>query len=225
MGTTIALTVLEHIPSLSFFQLAKGCDLLLLRDDFYYRHHFYHNRTRIVTKWGPKWIEVGVVVPQLNTPINQIKTSGNWKVAYRKHIARAYSNHPFYAQQMPLINKVLDLQSVKLGDYNYYFMKQIAKWLQLPFQVKRITGTPDVDIADRGFPLNWVLSYYNGSRVKLNLRDVRYVKLSPEIELESVTPTEVCYSQMGHATFIPNVSIMDALMNLGSKQTRKLIVK
>tara|TARA_B100001113_G_C21078412_1_gene608745 strand:+ start:721 stop:1395 length:675 start_codon:yes stop_codon:yes gene_type:complete len=224
MGITVALNILEHLPSLSFFQMAKGCDVLLLRDDFYYKHHFYHNRTRIVTKSGAKWVEVTVVVPEYKTPINQIKTGGHWKEVYRKRMIKAYSNHLHFESQMPLVNKVLDLHSIKLGDYNYYFMKQIIKWLHLPYEVKRVTGTPDTDIAEHGFQLSDVLSHYNAKTLIVTPREYRYIKLKNNIDISCITPQVAEYPQKGQAEFINNVSIIDALMNIGAKQTRKLLV-
>ena len=224
MGITVALNILEHLPSLSFFQMAKGCDILLLRDDFYYKHHFYHNRMRIATKSGAKWVEVAVVVPEYKTPINQIKTGGNWKEVYRKKVMKAYSNHLHFNTQMPLIHKILDLHSIKLGDYNYYFMKQIVKWLHLPYEVKRITGTPDTDIADHGFKIEDVLHHYNTESLIVCPREYRYIKLKDNINITCIIPEIIQYPQKGQAQFIDNVSIIDALMNLGIKATRKLIV-
>ena len=223
MGIKVALNILEHLPSLSFFKMAKGCDILLLRDDFYYKHHFYHNRSRILTKSGPKWIEVIVQVPRYNTPINQVKTGGNWKQSYQKRITRAYANHPHFKSQMPLIDKVLDLHSIKLGDYNYYFMKQLAKWLKSPYKIKRVTGTEEIDIAERGFKIKEVLRYYNAKQLIVTPRESNYIRVGNEISIEIGCQSPSAYPQKGQAQFIGNLSIIDTLMNIGADKTRKLI--
>ena len=224
MGNIVALNILEHIPGLPFFKMANGCDILLLRDDFYYKHNFYHNRCRILTAFGPKWIEISVQIPQYNQPINQIKTSSKWKETYHKKVVKSYSTHPYFKSEMPLIDKILELHSIKLGDYNYYFMKQLVKWLHLPFEIKRVTGTQDADIADNGFKMNEVLAYYNTEKLVVRPQEFKYLKVNSNIKMLVQEPEYIAYPQKGYVEFQRNISIIDTLMNIGSKQTRRLIV-
>jgi hypothetical protein len=126
---------------------------------------------------------------------------------------------------MPLINKIIDLHSIKLGDYNYYFMKQLAKWLHLPYKIKRITGTEDADIADRGFKIKEVLAHYNTEELIVTSRELKYIQAKVPVSVRAVTPPITPYPQKGQNQFIENLSIIDTLMNIGPKETRRLIMK
>jgi hypothetical protein len=102
-------------------------------------------------------------------------------------------------------------------------MKQLAKWLKLPYKIKRVTGTEEIDIAERGFKIKEVLRYYNTKQLIVTPRESNYLRVGNEISIEIGCQSPSAYPQKGQAQFIRNLSIIDTLMNIGADKTRKLI--
>ena len=86
-----------YIPWRGFFDLIGRCEGYVIYDSVQYSKGHWHNRNRIKTANGVKWLTITVeTAGRLNQSISEVKVAKSWADKHRHTLELAYKNAPFF---------------------------------------------------------------------------------------------------------------------------------
>ena len=113
----------NYLPYLGFINKLKNSDIFVILDDAQFSKGDYHNRNRIKTKDGAKWLTIPVKAKP--EPINSIKINSeykfsrmNWNVYHLKMIKENYSKSDCFHEVFPELEKIYENNYEYLIDIN-----------------------------------------------------------------------------------------------------------
>lgn len=187
------------------------------------------NRNKIITKEG-NWTRITIPIkknqkffPIMNVEIDNEK---NWKELLCSKLL-VYKETKDFNYYYKFFENVLKKEWRFLFDLNFEIIKKVTDWLNIKVKIVReselnIKKTSNERLIDVCKKLN-ADTYISGIGAKeyINERLFSY----NEINLEYQKFKPLIYNQMFSKRFLPNLSILDVMFNVGNKNTRKLIEK
>lgn len=215
----------EYIPWLGFFDKLARCNLFVIYDDAQFVHGGYHNRNRIRTNKGWRWITIPIVHnhPQM---IKDVKISGNqWVKEHLQFLAQNYEKTPYFRTYFPIIEDALNFDHELLIGLNLHLLRNIAEALGINVEMIRSSEFPY-----HGQEKNEKLismckfmgadTYLSGSGGKAYVDEKAFSE--GNIKLQWHKYTHPTYPQ-GFDGFQANMSIVDLLFNVGP-QAKEVIL-
>lgn len=212
-------------PYIGYFQLIYAADLFLIYDDVAYIKQGYINRNSILSSNEVKRFTVPVPGASSNKLISELQFS-NDATKVLKTIEQSYSKAPYFASVYPLVRKALEhevrsISSVCQKSYEYIF-----SYLGIEKQFKK-TSDLDYDRTSSAQDRLIALCNHFGADCYINSTGGRSLYIKPDfakqgIALKFIDPLLVQYSQ-NRKEFVPNLSIIDVLMNCSPQQVIRLI--
>lgn len=187
-------------PPVSWWRQIMPCDEVLLHHEEPFRKMTWRNRYRIATANGPLLLSIPVVGGRtLKAPIGEvlIDYKQDWQKQHWRSLFSAYGRAPFFEHYGPVLERLLQQQTNRLTDFNFAALQWIVKELRLDVQIKTLDEGTNQDIA-------------------LNLMQATFAEGE-----EKQHYTQVFEDRHG---FLPNLSILDLLMNEGPAAKRLLLV-
>ncbi len=221
------ITIIQscYIPWKGFFDLIGRCDQYVLYDSAQFVKGHWHNRNRIKTATGPKWLTISVKTSgRLGQPIREVEISGKWAEQHWSAIEQAYQRAPHFAEYGGLVRKWYERadQTSRLSDINAIFISEIAGFLKLPTRI-----TDDGGYHLEGAASEKVLaivrsegaaSYLSGPSAKSYLDESIFSAVGITVEWMNYGPYRP-YPQL-HGDFIHEVSSLDLIFNTGADAVR-----
>ncbi|RJO61831.1 hypothetical protein C4544_01760 [candidate division WS5 bacterium] len=219
------------LPWLGFFELIYKSDVFIFLDDFQFSVQSYHQRNRLfVNKGQVDWYTVPVQKSvsfgeSLNKTLINEKTP--WRTKMWKRIQQNYSKASYYSLVAPHVQVWLNETVDSLATQNESFIKLVCYLLGLRREFLR--SSQFTSVAQRServlelLRLNNAYTYYcaRGS-FDYMLGDGVFPQNDVTVLFQDFQPKT--YSQVGSpGNFIPYLSVLDALMNVGPQQTAELI--
>lgn len=211
----------DFMPWLGFFDRWEKSDLYIILDNVQYIKRGWHNRDKIKTPHGVKWLTVPVKTKgryhQLIKDV-ELDNESNWQ---RKHLAailEANGQAPNCDAIYPELERIYYAGQQKLIDLNIEFLQLFARLLKIQ--------TPTAfasDIAAEGSKterlVNLVLAckgtaYLTGEGSRGYLEEDLFRQHGIKVQWQGFE--HPCYPQL-HGEFEPGLSALDFLMN--RKQT------
>jgi hypothetical protein len=127
-----------YIPWKGFFDLIGRCDEYVVYDSAQYVKQHWHNRNRIKTANGVKWLTIPVVTSgRLQQPIDQVEIAKPWADQHWHALELAYKRAPFFEQFAPTIKTWYERadNQARLTDVNAIFLRGIAELLGLKIRI------------------------------------------------------------------------------------------
>ena len=181
-----------YLPNVAYFAdltRQKKCNFVT---DTHYQKQTSRNRAVIYGANG----ELNLIIPTLHKkkPFQlekevEISNETSWQKEHWKSICSAYRSSPFFEHYEKDFAVFFDINTVSLFDFNLELIKMIMSLLELPFSFQKVSFNKEVDI---------------------RLDVLIQAKKKSLIIQESYT--QVFQYKSG---FISNLSIIDALFNLG----------
>ena len=213
----VAIHQPNYLPYLGFFRKAALADVFVLYDTAQYSKNELHNRNRIKTPRGMQWLTVPVRRAG-KRPIGEVEIAyeTRWARRHIKALAANYRGAPHYEAYAPEIAAILSKDWTRLADLNTDLIARIARWLGLRTRFMRaseLPGPPTQDPTEKIIHLTRAAGgdmYLSGpgGRDYLNPEKFR------EVGLRFSDFTARPYPQM-YGVFMPNLSVVDALLNVG----------
>lgn len=190
------LLPIAYLPSITYFTLLKSAENAIIEQFETYPKQTYRNRCEIYTEKGKTALVIPVSKPNGNrtkTADIQIFNTDNWYVKHWRAIESAYQASPFFLYYKDELKSFYDGSHKKLLDLNLALTSHFCNL----FDIKTsITLSAD---------------YIDKKDINFDYRD----KLSPK--KQPIIHNFLKYTQVFDARhgFIPNLSILDLLFNLG----------
>ncbi len=139
-----------YIPWKGFFDLIGRCDEYVILDRVQYAKRHWHNRNRIKTATGTRWLTIPVATRgRFDQPINEveIEKSGagkHWAEQHWRALEFAYKRAPFFALFAPQVQGWYEraAQEPRLTEINELFLRGLADLLGLKTRFTRDTAYP-----------------------------------------------------------------------------------
>lgn len=215
------------LPYIGYFQLIYASDLFIIYDDVSYIKQGYINRNNILSPNGPVRFTVPVPGASSNKLISQLSYSADVKKVL-KTIQQSYSKSPYFDEIYPLIESILTYHNRDIAELCLKSYRDILEYLGLQ---RKFLKSSELDY-DRALPAKDRLinfSHKFGADCYINTpggRDL-YNKLEfakEEVDLRFIESLPIQYDQ-GVEAFVPNLSIIDLLMNCSRSEVCGLLTK
>lgn len=214
------------VPYLGYWQLLNAVDRFVIYDDVNYIKGGWINRNRILINGQPSYITIPLYQASPNKLICDIsmQPSPVWRKKLIKSIENAYRKAPFFTACFPVFEKIINYETECLADYLTHQLRVLATYMSIKteivvtsrhYQNNSLTGQDRVlDICKR----EGATSYLNSQGGQL-LYDSETFSNSG-IDLRFMVMNSVSYQQRA-TSFVPSLSIIDALMEVGAVETMR----
>ena len=218
---------LHYLPGMRFFAKIIACDKFILVDHVQFVKKEWQNRNKIKTRNGPMWLTVPVLVKgKFDQNINEVEidNNSNWGRTHWRSLELNYAKADYFESFRDFFEGIYKKRWSKLVDLNWMILEFLLKELSID---KEIVFSSSLNFIGTSTDLLIEMcqkmkgnTYLSGQQAKtyVDLEKFKAAGLK-HIFMRFNYPT---YKQL-HGNFISNLSIVDALFNCGSKETRKLL--
>jgi len=227
----VAMMQPTFLPWQGYFELIYKADCFIFLDDFQFSVQSFHQRNRLFVNVDQvDWYTVPVKKANaFGCSLNNTKfdESRNWRKKLVKRLQQNYSKTPFYNDIYPLISKIIIDQVDDLSTLNIKLIKAIVKLFEWDVEWRVSSGLPtNTKRSERVLEL---LHWCNASRYYAAAGSAEYMK---EDDVFPIANLEVLFQRFqiesypqknSSNEFIPNLSVVDALFNIGPAETARLI--
>jgi hypothetical protein len=222
----------NFLPWLGFFAKIARSDVFFLLDDVQFtqgaNRHNWTSRVRIGAANGPMWLSLPVRrTGEGRQLILDLKTDdqSRWLPKMLKTLDESYRRAPHSAECLPPIVEILMRHQGSVCDTNIVLIRAICQMLGLGTTVVRSSQQPVAGTATERL-VNLTLSA--GGTVYLSGDGADDYQLVDEfnsagIQLRKLGFLAQPYPQRRGADFVPGLSIVDALCNVGTERTKEML--
>jgi hypothetical protein len=249
-GFVMKLAVMQpyFFPYIGYFQLINAVDKFILYDLLQYTKRSWITRNRLITlNQGVAYYSIPVEKKSINN-IRDVKIFNEikWKEKVLKGITRNYNKAEYFNEVYPFIEHIFKKRFELLKDFNFFSVKAVSEYLGISAEIVNDNGKyekmenmlkNETDSKDR------ILSGLQAEDIKTRrvmeickiedadvyINPIGGMKLYDKqifqrngIKLLFVNTLSYSYKQF-NSEFIPNLSILDVLMNCGKDQTKNLL--
>lgn len=213
----------EHLSYLGFWQKLLSADMIVFLDNVQYEKNYFQNRNRICTPNGAQYI----TVPVTNTtnPIKDVSIAKEYGIYGRRKILRSikenYSKAPFFKGVYPMLERCYMYKHSSLRNLNLHLYMVIRDYLGIS---KPLVFASELGVSGSKTDLIVdICKKVGATKYIAGKSGMDYLELDKfDIPVEFQDFKHPIYPQHNSTIFIENMSIIDALFNLG-KETINLI--
>lgn len=236
MNRKVAIHQPNFFPWLGFFDKLQQSDLFVIMDTAQIpnKKPSYQNRVQLMIENEARWSNSISIKKRDNgvLPIKDvvIMDQGFSKKKFLKTIKFYYRKAPFFNEAVEILEPLILNSAENLCDYNVNAIYGIMDILdmdkgkvvlssQIGFEMsKENLNQVIIDIVRR---VNGDV-YLSGEGSRLYMEKDIFIKNNIELSFQT---TQFVYNQFNSETFVPGLSIIDALMNIGKEKVKNLIIK
>lgn len=227
----VAMMQPAFMPWQGFFELARRADVFVVLDDFQFSVQSYHQRNRLfVNRDQIDWFTVPVLKSvSFETPLNaaRIDESAPWRKKMKSRIRHAYARAPFFTEVFDRVAAWLDSPAPSLAGQNIAFIRLVLEMLE--WQVEMRFSSTQPSGAVRSERVLELLRLHGATTYLCARGSFGYMRedgIFPvediEVKFQNFVPKT--YRQIGSSgEFMPFMSVLDALFNVGPRETARLI--
>jgi len=228
---SISMMQPTFLPWQGLFELIYKAEAFIFLDDFQFSSQSYHQRNRLmINDNNAGWYTVPINKKNsYKKPLNEtiINESTPWRKKIWKRIKLNYSKTKYFHEVEPLIEKWLFSTYKSLADQNMTFIKNICE--AFDWNINFIYSSSYPTIKKRSYKVLELLRHFKAKQYYCAHGSFMYMhedNLFPvndiEILFQNYIPKQ--YHQFFKNDFISNLSVLDALFNVGFDKTADLIV-
>ena len=226
----VAIHQPNFFPWLGFFDKIALADTFIFLDDVFYSASggMYPRRTQILLNNQKQWIAAPLLFPkdanQRNIAELQIRDFKSFKRDFKEKV-KNYSEHPYFSEVIEFLHFLLEEEFTHLSDFNMNAIKSLTQEMDLP--EPKFWKSSDLDVDTSGTKRLADLCQAVGGNCYLSGRGSsgylqQDVFAESKIEIVFQPKSNYDYVQRQEKDFIPGLSIIDALMNVGFRNLRNI---
>ena len=227
----VAIHQPNFFPWLGYFNKLARADIFILMDNVQFpkKGGGWGNRVQLIINGQPAWVTMPIVRAYHGTRLVrdiQINNSTLWREQLLKTIQTNYARAPFFSQIFPIFKNLINNPTDNLAAYNETAIRPIAKAIGL--DTSRLVIGSTLDVAGERTDLLISMTravggtaYLCGGGADSYQENDKFAQAGIELIYQQFQ--HPAYPQWNTATFVPGLSIIDALMNCGINRTRLLI--
>lgn len=229
MSSTLVVMQPTFLPWAGFFNLIAKSDIFVFYDDVQLEKRSWQTRNRLLLEGKPNWISVPIVHSGLQQRIfdTHVLLTDNWISNTYKIFARNYATHKYYLEALQILDHYIKNNSDNLARRNESTIKFISNRLNLD---KNFYYSNELNVyGKRSDRLIEICKYFKADTYLSPIGALEYLvndrfaERSPS-KLKFQNFTASIYAQKNSKEFVPNLSIVDVIANLGWEKTRTYIM-
>ncbi len=213
----------QYWPWLGYFDKIDKSDVFILLDNVQFKKNEWQNRNRIRSATGWQWLTVPVM-HNFGQKISEVKINNrtNWRQKHFKSIVLNYSRAPFLDDFMDLLNSLYTQQWEYLVQLNIEIILKVVEILGINTKIVRasdymVSGSStqrlvnlcklfgaDTYLSGASGPEYMDMSLFKENNINVIVQDYKH-------------PVYVQVSGKAKEGFVPCMSVIDLLLNCGSK--------
>jgi hypothetical protein len=214
-------------PYIGYWQLIYAVDRFVIYDDVNYIKGGWINRNRILIEGEPAYITVPLHQASSFKRIcdTTLQPSSSWRNKRVKMIEMTYRRAPNFAAVFPVIEWLIRYETDSLTDYLVHQLQSLSAFMDIKtefvttsrcYQNSGLSGQQRIlDICLREVATDYInpqggQDLYESNAFRRRGIDLHFLIMHP-----------VPYPQRSSTAFVPYLSIIDALMELGPIQIRQ----
>lgn len=223
----------SYFPWLGWLHKVMHSDLFILMDDVQLSDSAYQHRNLFLTIGGKeKYLSVGIrkkEYKKYSIKDLALRPDFDWQGEHLRFLEANYSKHPYYKEVMEAVSKVFEQKYETLGqvldDVTYTTLSlfdiktKVVKQSELEYD-------KDVRKGDLVIELVKVVdcdTYLSGKGAREYMDDSEYEKAGISLIYQEFKHPEYMQYNSGKDQFVPGISSLDILFNLGIEQARKVL--
>jgi len=207
-----------YFPYPGFFHKMQSSDIFVILDNAQYEKHFT-NRNKIIVPNGWTWISVPINKNHKfsSNKIVEINNDINWKKDHYTKIYHSYKNAEYFSIYGSFLKELYEQDWKFLSELNIAIISKIFEWLKINIKIVKeselnIIGTKSERLINCCKKIG-ADTYLSGIGGKNYIKNEFFQESQIQLLYQQYYPKP--YPQHFSSTFIPNLSIIDLLMNLG----------
>ncbi len=214
---TVSIHQPNYLPWLGYFYKIYQSDYFVFLDDAQYSNEGMHNYNYIKTQKGRFRLKIPVI-QTLGDTIKEVKTRDNlgWREKHLSIIKTSYSSSQYFNTIFKDLNDLICQEQQVLSELNILIIKFICYRFSINSEFVK---SSDFHISERKEERIIRIckelgadTYYSGTGAKAYQNEEKFRQQGIELRYSEFTPFR--YDQLW-GNFIPNVSVIDYLMNCG----------
>ncbi len=209
-------------PYIGYWRLLASVDKFIILDDVNYINKGWVNRNRVLVNGLPSYITVPLKNASQNRKISDIEMvdSFNWRNKVLKTLEFNYRKSSAFDEVFPVLERLIKFNSPSLVEYLVCQIEGISKFVGLNVEFARASILYQNQFLSGQDRIINICEQENAD-VYINLPGGRALYdeqsfLTRGIELKFISDNQAEYKQRS-TEFVPFMSIIDLLMELGSK--------
>jgi len=225
----------DFMPWLGFFYKLSKVDYFVLLDhvEMDVKNAGWIKRVKHLMNDNPQWVTIPLKHPAKGhiLPIKDMVIDTNnsaYLKAYRI-LKNIYAKHPFYKEHIYLVEEFFDFESNSVSERNFFMIKKILQLLEINLTIIK---SSELDVQSNKSEMNAEIvkkvggkTYFSGQGAIEYQNENHFNRLNIELKVSDFDPLKYIYSQIGEKNFIPGLSILDAIMNIGVIEVKKLLMQ
>lgn len=210
----------NYLPYPGFFHKLITSDIFVVMDDVQYQYDL-SNRNKIIGNNVNGWTRITIPTKKQHkfSSIKDVEINNKlpWRETNWNQIYQTYGNYPFFNLYREYLESLYKKEWTHLFAINLEIIKKIIKWLDIKIEIilesqlnvsgnstERLVNVCKIVGAD---------SYISGMGGKMYLNEKLFSENKIKLVYQNYIP--LMYSQKLSKSFIPNLSILDLLVNVG----------
>lgn len=219
-----------YLPWIGYFGMIDLSDLFIFYNDVQFVKRSWQRRNKIKTPHGWTWLTVPVI-SNFKENINKIRINNdmNWREKHLKSIKFNYKSLPYFNEFQDILEHIYSETFEYLADFNIKIIKEIAKNLNI--DTKFMLSS---DLKSSGAKTDRLISIINQLKENKECDYLTSPGTKDYIEPVKFKENDINlywyyfhhpeYPQL-FGDFKPYMSIIDLILNIGTKESIKLIRK
>ena len=220
----IAIHQANYFPYAGFFHKINQADIFVIQDDVKFVNR--SNRNKIISSSGYTWINVPIKKGHQSLPIMDVKINNeiSWRKINYKKICAGYNKAKFFHLYKDYFENLYNKEWKNIFDLNFETIKQVLSWLEIKVKIVieselGVSGQSTERLVNVCKKLG-ADTYISGIGGKRYLDEKLFEKNKIILKYQNYNP--IRYLQHMSKSFIPNLSIIDLLANVGSESGKLL---
>jgi len=229
-GKTIVVSQPMFFPWIGLFEQIALADVFIHYDDVQLpQGRSFISRVQLKnTDHQQTWLTAPIDRKHSGNLINEslIQEDPSWKDKHLKTIQHLYSKAPFFLEMYEVVEQLYNHSETNLADFNIYAIEKISDWFGLRPTFKR---SSDLDIKGHASErLCDICLQEEATNYVTGLGALKYLNYDlfeqHNIRVEYIDYQKKPYAQL-YGDFIPYVSIIDVMANMGREGKKLMISK
>jgi len=225
MAVVVGIHQLHYLPWLRYFEKIAASDVFVVLDNIQYNKNGWQNRNRIKGAQGAVLLTVPVHEKE-GQRLDEVRVAGDsrWRRKHARTVEQAYAHAPFFPQYAEFFEQIYGRNWSSLNELNRRMLDYFIAALNINTRIVYASSLDVPGIATERL-INLVKAvggtrYYSGSHAADAYLDANaFEEAGIGLVLQHwVAPV---YPQL-HGEFVPDLAIVDLLMNCGPDSLRIL---
>lgn len=223
-SSIIAIHQPNFVPWLGYFQKIALADKFIFLDDVVSsKTTSYVNSVDLLIGSKKTKITVPITKPKGECRLFEIEIFRNYiETKFMKTLSFSYRKAPFYVSTMKLLDEIIHLNAKNIIDFNMAFIETTCALANIEVSFYRSSDFPTEGVkADKLINLCRILDadvYLSGLGASAYQSENDF--LNAGLKLQYIKYHNMEYQQYFKENFVPNLSILDFLMNCGTEGLR-----